>query len=100
MSSTAKWILGVSVFLIVLFLVAPFVWQVVFPSQSFGMMGYGPGHMRLGPGSMMGDRQFGSENYGYGMNPFGFLFMGLIQLGVLALLGLSIAALIKYLRKK
>jgi hypothetical protein len=34
------------------------------------------------------------------MNPFGFFFMGLIQLGVLALLGLSIAALIKYLRKK
>ena len=27
-------------------------------------------------------------------------FMGLMQLGVLALLGLSIAALIKYLRKK
>jgi hypothetical protein len=68
--------------------------------QTFGMMGYGPGHMRLGPGSMMGDRQFGVENYGYGMNPFSFFFMGLIQLGVLALLGLSIAALIKYLRKK
>jgi hypothetical protein len=56
--------------------------------------------MRLGPGAMMGDRQFGVENYGYGMNPFGFLFMELIQLGLLAMLGLSIAALIKYLRKK
>ncbi len=100
MSSTAKWILGVTVFLVVLFMVAPFIWQAVFPNQGYGMMNYGPGHMRLGPGSMMGGSQFGVEGYGYGMNPFGFFFMGLIQLGVLVLLGLSIAALIKYLRKK
>ena len=87
MSTTAKWIIGVVVGLIVLFLL-PFAWQALFPaSYGYGMMGYR--HM-----PMMG-------SYGYGgFMPFGMIFMWLIPLGVVALIVLGIAALVKYLTKK
>jgi hypothetical protein len=86
MSTTAKWVIGIVVGLIVLFLL-PFAWQALFPTYGYGMMGYG----RV---PMMG-------NYGYGgFMPFGMIFMWLIPLGLIALIGLGIAALVKYLTKK
>ncbi|MEW6403075.1 MAG: hypothetical protein AB1649_14850 [Chloroflexota bacterium] len=87
MSNTAKWTIGIVVVLVVLFAL-PFVWQAVFPTYGYGMMGGGYGRM-----PMMG-------NSGYGLMPFGMAFMWLIPLGLLVLIGLSIAALIKYLTTK
>ena len=91
MSKTAKWIIGILVAIIVLQLVAPFLWQLVFPGidPGYGMMrGYGYGiHM-----PMMG--------YGFGFGFFGMLFMWLIPLGLLALIVLGIAWLIKQLTAK
>ena len=86
MSTTAKWIIGIVVGLIVLFAL-PFVWQAFSPSYGYGMMGNG----RM---PMMG-------GYGYGgWMPFGTIFMWLIPVGLIALIVLSIAALVKYLTKK
>jgi hypothetical protein len=78
-----KWLIGVGIVLglIVLFFL-PFVWQALFSVRNFGMhggMGYGFLPMFGGMG-------------------FGMFFMLLIPLGLLVLIGLSIAALIKYLR--
>lgn len=86
MSTTAKWIIGIVIGLIVLMAALPFVWQAVFPN-AYGMMG-GYRHM-----PMMG-------GYGYGFMPFGMFFMGLIPLGLLVLIVLGIAALVKYLTTK
>jgi len=89
MSTKNKWLIGVGIALglIVLFAL-PFVWQAVFPAQGFGMMG-GYGYMPM---------------HGFGFSPmhggmgFGMFFLWLIPLALFALIGLSIAALIKYLR--
>lgn len=85
MSNTVKWTIGIIIGLVVLFAL-PFVWQAISPGYGYGMMGYG--HM-----PMMG-------NYGFGFMPFGMLFMWLIPLGLVVLLGLGIAALVKYLTTK
>jgi hypothetical protein len=91
MSKTAKWIIGVVVAIIALQFVAPFLWQLIFPGAyaGYGMMGgYGYGmHM-----PMMG--------YGFGFGLPGMLFMWLIPLGVLALIVLGIAWLIRQLTAK
>jgi hypothetical protein len=87
MSNTIKWIIGVVAGLVVLFAI-PFVWRAVFPGYGYGMMGAGYGHM-----PMMG-------SYGFGFMPFGMAFMWLIPLGLLVLIGLGIAALVKYLTAK
>ena len=84
MSSTVKWTIGIVVGLVVLFAL-PFIWQAIFPTYGYGMMGGGYGRMQ-----MMG-------GYGNGMMPFGIFFMWLIPLGLLVLIGLGIAALVKYL---
>ena len=76
---------GIVVGLIVLFAL-PFAWQALFPAQGFGMMGSGYGMHRFGFSPMFG---------GLG---FGMFFMLLIPLALLTLIGLGIAALIKYLR--
>jgi len=87
MSTTAKWIIGIVIGLVVLMVALPFVWQAVFPNAyGYGMMGYR--HM-----PMMG-------GFGYGFMPFGMFFMWLIPLGLLVLIVLSIAALVKYLTNK
>lgn len=86
MSSTAKWIVGIVIGLIVLFAL-PLLWQVIFPST----FGYGMTSYRHMP--MMG-------GYGYGFMPFGMFFMWLIPIGLLTLIVLGIAALVKYLTKK
>ena len=86
MSKSTKWIIGIVIGLIVIAIVLPFVWQVIFPSYGYGMMGYG----RM---PMMGGR-------GFGFMPFGALFMWLIPLGLLALIVLGIASLVKYLSNK
>jgi hypothetical protein len=86
MSTKNKWLvgIGIAIALIVLF-VLPFVWQSFFPAQGFGMMGgYGYGMHRFGFSPMFGG--------------FGMFFMLLVPLGLLTLIGLGIAALIKYLR--
>ena len=87
MSNKAKWTIGIIVGLVVLFAL-PLVWQAIFPSNGYGMMGGGYGHM-----PMMG-------GFGYGFMPLGMLFMWLIPLGVIALIVLGIAALVKYLTVK
>lgn len=83
MSTTAKWIVGLVVALIFVQFAAPFLWQLMFPGAFTGY-GYGM-HM-----PMMG--------YGFGL--FGMLFMWLIPLGLLVLLVLGIAWLIKQLTTK
>ena len=84
MSKTVKWTVGIIVLLVVMFAL-PFVWRWVFPAYGYGMMGYGRMPMMGGYGGFM---------------PFGMAFMWLIPLGLLVLIGLSIAALVKYLTTK
>lgn len=86
MSKTVKWTIGIVVGLVVLFLL-PFAWRLIFPIYGYGMMG---GYGRM---PMMG-------GYGYGFMPFGMIFIWLIPLGLLVLIGLGIAALVKYLANK
>ena len=88
MSTKNKWLIGAGIVLGLIILFAlPFVWQAVFPAQGFGMLGYGSMPM-----------------HGFGFSPmhggmgFGMFFLWLIPLALLTLTGLSIAALIKYLR--
>jgi|GEM_PF-1290540 len=88
MSTKNKWLVGAGIVvgLIVLFAL-PFVWQTLFHAQGFGMMGY----------PMHGGTGFGFSPMRSGMG-FGMSFLWLIPLALLTLLGLSIAALIKYLK--
>ena len=88
MSTKNKWLIGtgIALGLIVLF-VLPIVWQALFPAQGFGMMGYGN----------MPINGFGFSPMRGGMG-FGMFFLWLIPLALFTLVGLSIAALIKYLR--
>ena len=89
MSKTAKWIIGIVIAIVILQFVGPFIWQLVFPGAytGYGMMGRGYGYGMHMP--MMG--------YGSG---FGVLFMWLIPLGILALIVLGIAWLVKQLTAK
>ena len=87
MKSSTKWIIGIVIGLIVLFLL-PFLWRLVFPAYGYGMMGgYGYGyHMPM---------------MGYGFFPFlGMIFMWLFPFGLLALIVLGIAWLVKQLTSK
>jgi len=86
MSKTTKWIIGIVVALVVLQFAMPFVWQLVSPAGT-----YGYGMMR--GGGMMGG--FGHMGFG-----FGGLFMWLLPVGLLVLIGLSIAYLWKKLNEK
>jgi hypothetical protein len=89
MSTKNKWFIGAEIVLglIVLFAL-PFVWQTFFHAQGFGMMG---------ASMMRGGTGFGFSPMRGGIG-FGISFMWLIPLALLTLVGLSIAALIKYLR--
>ncbi len=91
MNTKNKWLIGIGIALglIVLFAL-PFIWHVVFPAA-----GYGYGQMMGGyaQGQMMGG---GFSPMRGGMSGFGFMW--LVPLALLTVLGLSIAALIKYLR--
>jgi hypothetical protein len=91
MSTKNKWFIGVGIVigLIVLFAL-PFAWHALFPVQGYGYGIWGGMHMRGGIGS-----GFFPMHGGFG---FGMSFMWLVPLGLLALIGLGIAALIKYLR--
>ena len=87
MSTTNKWLIGIGVVLLLVVMFAmPFIWRAVNPAYGFGCFG------GYGRSAMMGYPIRG------GMMGFGFGFMWLVPLAVLTLLGLSIAALIKYLR--
>ena len=92
MSKTAKWIIGVLIAIIVLQFLSPFIWQLILPGTQagYGMMGRGYGYGMHMP--MMG--------YGSGFGFFGMLFMWLIPLGILALIVLGIAWLVKQLTTK
>jgi hypothetical protein len=95
MKNSTKWIIGIVIGLVVLFIL-PFVWHLVFPAYGYGgMMGnYGFSlHMPM----MMGG---GSGRGGFGMFPFGMFLMWLIPLGFLVLIGLGIAWLVKQLTAK
>ena len=98
MSTKNKWLLGIGIAigLVVLFFL-PSMWQALFPAQGFGMMGQGFGMMGHGNVSMMNNAGF-SHMRGGGMMGYGTSFLWLIPLTLLTLVGLSIAALIKYLR--
>jgi hypothetical protein len=88
MSTKNKWLIGAGIVigLIVLF-VLPFAWQALFYTQGYGMMRYGNMPMH----------SFGFSPMFGGMG-FGMFFIWLIPLGLLTLIGLGIAALIKYLK--
>ena len=80
-----KWIPGIALVLIVLSSL-PLAWREFMPSGGYGMMrgyshAYGMPMMR----------------YGFGMMPFGMLFMWLIPLGILALIVLGIVWLVRQL---
>lgn len=98
MNTKNKWIIGIAIVvgLIILFFL-PSIWQSLTPASGYGygMMGRGMmeqgGHM-----PMMGG--YGHGGYGAGFMSFGAVFMWLIPLGLLALIGLGIAALVKYLK--
>jgi hypothetical protein len=91
MSIKNKWFIGIgiAVGLIVLFFL-PLIWQTLYPVTGYGYGMWGGMHMRGG--------------MGYGFSPvfggveFGMFFMWLIPLGLLVLICLAIAALIKYLK--
>ena len=88
MSKTTKWVIGMAVAVIILVFVAPFLWQLVFPGAyaGYGMMGRGYGmHMPM---------------MGFGFMPFGVFFLWLIPLGILILIVLGIAWLVKQLTAK
>jgi hypothetical protein len=90
MTTKNKWLIGVGIVIVLIVLFAlPFVWQTLFPVQGYGM--WGGMHMR---GGMMGPG-FSPLYGGMGLGAF---FMWLIPLGLIALIGLGIAALIKYLK--
>ena len=91
MSTKNKWLIGIgiTVGLIVLFFL-PFLWHALYPAQSYGYGMWGGMHMRGG----MGSGFFPT----FGGMGFGMFFMWLIPLGLLVLIGLGIAALIKYLK--
>ena len=101
MSKTTKWIIGIVIALVVLQFATPFVWQLIFPGANTS---YG---MTLAPGASAGV----GRGYGYGMHMpmmgygpgfgfFGMLFMWLIPLGILALIVLGSAWLVKQLTAK
>jgi hypothetical protein len=86
MKLNIKWLIGIVLVLMVLFSV-PFVWQLFMPYGGYGMMrGYGYGMPMM--------------YYGFGMMPFGMLFMFLIPLGLLTLIVLGIVWLVKQLTTK
>jgi hypothetical protein len=86
MKINPKWVIGISLALIVL-LALPFLWRLFIPYSGYGMMrGYGYGMPMM--------------SYGFGMMPFGMLVMWLILLGNLALIVLGIAWLVKQLTTK
>jgi hypothetical protein len=93
MSTKNKWFIGAGLVLgmIVLFAL-PFAWHALFPAQGYGMMRYGYGNMPMHNGTGF---VFSPMRGGFG---FGMSFMWLIPLALLTLIGLGIAALIKYLR--
>src|SRR6266498_5659466 len=92
MSTTAKWVIGIVVGLVVLFAL-PFVWQALFPTYGYGMMGYG--HM-----PMMGGYGYSGFTPFHGALPFMMIFMWLIPLDLVVLIVLGVAALVKYLTRK
>lgn len=92
MSKTAKWIIGIVIVFVVLQVAMPFVWRFLYPAAGgYGFWGNGYGMMG---GGMMG----GFGHMGLGL--FGGLFMWLLPLGLLILIGLSIAYLWKKLNEK
>lgn len=92
MSKTAKWIIGIVIAIIIIQFVTPFIWQLILPGAyaGYGMMGRGYGYGMHMP--MIG--------YGPGFDFFGMLFMWLIPLGLLALIVLGVAWLVKQLIAK
>ncbi len=101
MSKTAKWVIGIVVALLVLQFAMPFVWQLIFPNAyaGYGMMGRGYG-FGYGMPMMRGYGGYGVPMMGYGFGFFGTLLMWLIPLGILALIVLGIAWLVKQLTTK
>ena len=92
MTTKNKWLIGVGIVIVLLVLFAlPFVWHALYPVQGYGYGMWGGMHMR-------GETGLGFSPMFSGMG-FGMFFMWLIPLGLLVLIGLGIAALVKYLKK-
>lgn len=89
MTTKNKWLIGVGIVagLLVLFAL-PFLWHALYPVQNYGMWGGMNMHGGMGSGFFPMHSNMG----------FGMFFMWLIPLGLLVLIGLAIAALIKYLK--
>ena len=93
MSKTTKWIIAIAAVLVLLQFAMPFLWQLLYPATNgYGMMGGGYGRPMMGGGMMGG---FGHMGFG-----FGAIFMWLLPVGLLVLIGLSIAYLWKKLNEK
>ncbi len=90
MSNVWKWVLGIVIVVGVLFVLPALGWLFM-PFGGYGMMGYG----RY---PMMGGWHMPMMYGGYDAFGFGMIFAWLIPLGLLVLIGLAIAALIKFLR--
>jgi len=86
MKLNSKWIIG-SVFTLIVLFSSPFVWRVMVPYAGYGMMG-GYGYRM----PMMYS--------GFGMMPFGMLFMWLIPVSLLILIVLGIVWLVKQITTK
>lgn len=86
MKFNGKWMIG-AVLVVAALLLVPMIWRVVMPYGGYGMMrGYGYGMPMM--------------SYGFGMMPFGVLFMWLIPTGILVLIVLGIVWLVKQLMTK
>ncbi len=90
MSNTWKWVIGIAVVIAVLFIL-PGLWWLFMPYGGYGRMGYGGT-------PMMGGWHMPMMYGGYGGFGLGMIFAWLIPLGLLVLIGLAIAALVKYLK--
>lgn len=89
MSTTNKWLIGIGIVVLVAFMYAlPFILQSGNPV-------YGSGTGMMGGGMMRGSGMMDNYSYGYGLSS---IFMWVFPISLLTLMGLGIAALIKYLR--
>jgi hypothetical protein len=99
MSTTNKWLIGIGVvLLLVVMYTLPFVFQSTSLTPGGMMGGNGSGMMQGGRMGGNGGMMHNSGMMGNSFFGIGYGLMWIIPLSLLTLVGLGIAALIKYLR--